>query len=63
VDTIKTIAALVIRWSLKFVGGFLAINGISEDAYLEVGIGVLMALVGVVISLFNKKTDLATPPA
>lgn len=61
-ETLKTIIGIVVRWSLKFVGPFLAANGISESSYLEVGIGLLMFAVGAVISLVMRKKDLATPP-
>lgn len=61
-DNLKTIVVLLLRWSLKFVGGFLTVNGVSEEAYLEVAAGVVMALVGIIISLVSKKKDLATPP-
>jgi hypothetical protein len=61
-DNIKTIVILLLRWSLKFVGGFLTVNGIGEEAYLEVAGGVVMALVGVIISLISKKKDLETQP-
>jgi hypothetical protein len=53
---------LVARWSLKFVGGFLTINGVSEAAYTEVIVGALLGLVGVILSLVMRKKDLAAEP-
>lgn len=60
-EVIKSVLGLLVRWSLKFVGGWLTISGISESAYVEVAIGVLMALVGVAVSLFQRKKDLNAP--
>jgi hypothetical protein len=61
-EQFKTVVLLLLRWSLKFYGGFLAVNGVSEEAFVEVIGGLLMALIGVIISLVTKKKDLATPP-
>lgn len=62
-EVIKSVVLLLVRWSLKFVGGWLTISGISENAYVEVAAGVVCALVGLVMSLVMRKKDLATPPA
>ena len=61
-DTIKAAAGLIVRWSLKFVGAWLVTAGISESAYLEMGIGALSFLLGALISLIMRKKDIATPP-
>lgn len=58
---IKTVVGLVVRWGLKFAGGFLAANGISTGAAEEVAIGLVMAVVGVVFSLVMRKKDLNAP--
>ena len=61
-EQVKTVVLLILRWSLKFVGPWLVAQGVGEEAYIEVAAGVVMFLVGIVISLFQRKKDLATPP-
>jgi len=59
--TIKTVVGVLIRWSMKFVGGFLAISGISQDSFEEVAIGLVTFGIGAVISLIMRKKDINTP--
>ena len=61
-DAVKTIVPIIVRWALKFAAGWLTINGISQGAAEEVAIGLVMAGVGIVISLLQRKKDLATDP-
>ena len=60
-EQVKTVVLLILRWSLKFVGPWLVAQGIGEDAFIEVAAGVAMFLVGIVISLFQRKKALNTP--
>lgn len=61
-ETVKSVVGIIVRWSLKFVGAWLVTAGISENAYLEVAIGILSFAIGGVISLIMRKKDIATPP-
>ena len=45
----------VIRHVLTFLGGFLVTKGIVDDATLSQGIGALVSLLGVVLSVVDKK--------
>ncbi len=61
-DNWKDIVFIVVRWALKFVSGWLAAVGISQGSAEEVVGALLVFGVGAVISLLQRKKDLATPP-
>lgn len=58
----KDIVLILVRWLLKLGAGVLATLGISSGAAEEVLMGVLMFVIGVIISVVQRKKDLATPP-
>ena len=61
-QVIKEIVLLVVRWILKVGAGWLAAIGISTGAAEEVLVAVIMFLIGVIISLFQRKKDKASIP-
>lgn len=59
---IKEIVLIVVRWILKVGAGWLAAVGISTGAAEEVLVAVIMFLVGIIISLFQRKQNKAEVP-
>lgn len=59
---IKELVLILVRWILKVGAGWLAAVGISQSSAQEVLFAVIMFLVGVIISLFQRKQDKAEIP-
>lgn len=62
-NLIKEIVLILVRWILKVGAGWFAAVGISTGAAEEVLVAVIMFLVGVIISLFQRKKDKEEMPA
>lgn len=45
----------LVRHALTFVGGILVAKGLLETGLVQEGIGAVMTLTGVVLSVLNKK--------
>jgi hypothetical protein len=50
------------RWILKIGGGFLLSVGISSDSTLQIVGAIVSIVAGIVISLFQQKQAINTPP-
>jgi hypothetical protein len=48
-----------IRHLLTFGGGFLATKGVASTSNIELGIGAIVTLIGVVWSIWDKKEPTA----
>jgi len=59
---VKEIVLLIVRWLLKVGAGVIGTIGISNGAAEEVLVAVLMFLIGLFISLFQRKQDKAEIP-
>ena len=59
---VKEIVLLIVRWILKVGAGVIGTLGVSSGAVEEILIAVLMFLAGLVISLFQRKSDKAEIP-
>jgi len=59
---VQTIVLFIVRWVMKVGAGAIGAIGVSTGAIEEVLIGLLMFAVGALISLFQRKKDLATVP-
>ena len=53
---------LIVRWVLKIGGTWLAMAGWGEDDVTKLVGGAVAIIIGVIISLVNKKSDLAKDP-
>jgi hypothetical protein len=53
---------MVFRWILKIGGGFLLSVGVSESSLAEIVGAVVSIGLGLIISLFQQKKAINTPP-
>lgn len=53
---------LIVRWVLKIGGTWLALAGWGEDDVAKIVGGIVAIIVGIITSLLNKQSDLATDP-
>lgn len=62
-ETLKGfVVGILSRWILKLVGGFLLGLGYTQDSAEALVVGVLSFVVGIVISIFQQKKAVNTPP-
>lgn len=46
----------IVRHVLTFAGGYIAAKGIVDQAIVNEGIGAAMTLIGIIWSVYSKKT-------